>query len=93
MSRVLKIAPDARSDRTPGKYTKSDQDALSKTRAIFIQTVLANFYPKLAPCIRQTQFLSKFRMRPSKPVFFFFPTVRLLYVYGIVETAIYNGRG
>ena len=34
--------------------------------AIFIQTILANFYPKLAPRIRQTQFLSKFRIRPSK---------------------------
>jgi hypothetical protein len=37
----------------------------------FIQTVLANFYLKLAPCIRQTQFLSKLRIRASKPGFFF----------------------
>jgi hypothetical protein len=35
------------------------------------QTVLANFYPKFGPRLRQTQFLSKFRIRPQKKFFFF----------------------
>ena len=38
--------------------------------AIFIRTILANFYPNLAPCLRQTQYLSEFRIRPSNFVFF-----------------------
>ena len=38
----------------------------------FIQTVLANLYPKFGPCLHQTQFLSKFRIRPSKTAFFAF---------------------
>jgi hypothetical protein len=51
--------------RTP----ESTPRCLSQKRsnfAIFIQTVLANFYPKLAPCIRQTQILSKLQIRHSQ---------------------------
>ena len=53
--------------------------------AIFIQTIFANLYPKFGPCLRQTQFLSKFQIRPSKTAFFDFihvsRTAGLLYVY------------
>jgi hypothetical protein len=86
------VFPPSRPQPSASRTPESTPRCLIQNRsnfAIFIQTILANFYPKLAR-IRQTQFLSKFRIRPSKtsnfPFFFFFffsafPTVCILYVY------------
>ena len=48
--------------RTPESTPKMPDP---KNAQIFIQTVLANFYPKFGPCLRQTQ---NFRLGLQKPV-------------------------
>jgi len=69
--------------RTPESTPKS-LSSDCRNFAIFIQTILANFYPNFLPGLPKTQFLSKFSIRhqATVPLFFFAPPAQLGHGHG-----------